>query len=233
MPDEAVKAEVKAVRDLRDAVTRYAEQMRDAMAEARRSAAALVKRTEANLQQRKSRLDRAMRDLQQAQAALAACRDPKQSAALQRAVTAAKAHADEARQFFAYAQKAATIASTAQSDLLKSTQAIEAVVGEHSSVSSSALASLEGKVTEIDLHEPAGKRISRAITVIGVAAEISMATANFARTVGDASQGHLPTADHPASISEMRPEQARQEQEEFAGSDIKWKEDHSDEVPGP
>jgi hypothetical protein len=227
MSDEAVQAEVKAVRDLRNAVTRYAEQMRETMAAARHDAAALVKRTEANLQQRKSRLERAMRELQQAQAALAACRDPKQSATLHRAVVVAKAHADETRQLHAYAQKAARIAAAAQSDLLKTMQALEAVVGEHSSVSS-----LEGRLAEIDIRGSVGTGISRTITAIGVAAEIWMAAANFGRVVGDVSQGRLPTADRLTSISEMRQEQERQEQETYAVADAKWQEDHSGEVPG-
>jgi hypothetical protein len=233
MPDDAVKTEVKAVRDLRDAVTRYAEQMRDAMAAARHDAAALVKRTEANLQQRKSRLDRAMRELQQARAALAACRDPKQEATLRRAVTAANAYADEARQFWSYAQQAARIAATAQSDLLKTIQVLEAVVGERSSLSSSVLARLEGRLAEIDMRGSPRMGISRAITVVRVAAEISMAAPNFAHIVGDALQGGLPTADRFTSISQMQQDQARQQQENYAQSETKSKEEHSGEVPGP
>lgn len=233
MPDEAVKAEVKAVRDLRDAVTRYARQMLDAMAAARHDAAALVKRTEANLRQRKSRLDRAMRELHQAQAALAACRDPSREAGLRRAVTAANAYADEARQFYAYAQQAARIAATTQSDLLKTVQVLEAVVGEHSSLSSSALASLEGRLAEIDMRGSPGRGISRTITAIGVTAEIAMATINFAHTAGNASQGRLPTADRFTPISQMQQDQARQQQENFADSEIKSKEEHSGEVPRP
>ena len=231
MPDEAVKAEVKAVRDLRDAVTRYAGQMLDAMAAARHDAAALVKRTEANLQQRKSRLDRAMRELHQAQAALAACRDPKQAAALQRAVTVATALADEARQFYAYAQKAVRIAATAQSDLLKTVQALQAVVGEHASLSSSVLTSLEGRLAEIDMRGSPGTGISRAITAIGVTAEIAMATINLAHTAGNASQGRLPTADRFTSISQMQQDQARQQQDNYADSESKSEEEHSGEVP--
>lgn len=233
MAEKAVEAEVKAIRELRTAVARYAEQMRDAMAEARHGAAALVTRTEAILQQRKSRLDRAMRELEQAQAALAACRDPKRSAVLQRAVTVANAHAGEARQFYAHAQKAATIAATTQSDLLKTMQALEAVVGEQSSVSSSALASLEGKLGDIKMPGSLGERFRQGIKVAGVTAGVVTAGVSIMRTVGDASQGRLPIADSSASISEMQQEHARQDQESYADSDLKWREDHSGEVPKP
>jgi hypothetical protein len=233
-------AEVKAIRNLRKAVIRYAEQMREATAAARHDAAAPVKRTAANLQQRKNHLERAIHELQQAQVALAACRDPRQLAALQRAVTVAQAHADEARQFHAYAQKAARIAETAQSDLLKTMQALETIVGEHSSVSSSALASLEDRLAEIDMRGSVGKEISRGLKeisrglkVAGVTAEVVIAAHSFANIVGDASQGRLPTADRVTSISEMQQEQARQEEELYEDSDVKWKEDHSGEVPGP
>jgi len=112
-------------------------------------------------------------------------------------------------------------------------QAVEGVVGEHSSVSSSVLASLEGRLAEIDMGWSLGRRIRTMITTVGVTAEISMAGANLAHIVGDASQGRLPTADRNTSISEMRQDQARQQQENYADVDIKWKEEHPGEVPGP
>ena len=46
MTDHTVNAEISALHLLRDAVTRYAGQMRDAMGAARRDAAMLVKRAE-------------------------------------------------------------------------------------------------------------------------------------------------------------------------------------------
>jgi len=231
VPDNAVKAEVKAVRDLRHAVARYAEQMRDAMAAARHDAAALVKRTETNLRQRKSRLDRAMRELQQAQADLAACRDPKDATTLRRAVTVANAHADEMGQLYANARKAAGIAATTESNLLKTVQVLEAAVGEHSSVSASALATLERRLAEIDTRGSLGTRINRAMAAGGIAVEIPMLAASLGHTIGDASQGNLPTADRFTSISEMRNDQTRQQQENYAESDLKSKEERSGEVP--
>jgi hypothetical protein len=150
MTDHTVKAEISALRLLRDAVTRYAGQIRDAMDAARRDAAALVKRAEEAQQRRRSALDQALSGLRRAQAALAACRDPRQAAALRNSVIAAKAYADETRQMHAYASKAVRIATEAQSNLLKTMQAVEAAVGENTSVATKALTEITEKLVEID-----------------------------------------------------------------------------------
>jgi len=228
---EAVKAEVKAVRDLRNAVIRYAERMRDAMAGARRDAAALLKRAEENLQQRKARMDRAMRELQQARAALAACRDPRRAAAQQCAVAEAKAHADETRQACVRAQQAVRIAAAAQSDLLKTMQSLEAVVGEHSSVSSSALASLEGKLAEIDVGGSVGHGIVHGLKAAAVTADLLRMSFHVGE--GTIAPVYQTTAERFTSMSQVLDEKAAHLQQDWGDNDLEQREEHSGEVPGP
>jgi hypothetical protein len=150
MTDHTINAEISALHLLRDAVTRYAGQMRDAMGAARRDAAMLVKRAEETQQRRRSALDQALSGLRQVQAALAACRDPRQANALRSSVRAAQAYVDEARQMHAYASKAVRIATEAQSNLLKTMQAVEAAVGENTSVVAKALTEITEKLAGID-----------------------------------------------------------------------------------
>jgi hypothetical protein len=227
-----VHAQVAALRSLRAAVIRYAERMRETIRSARRDADALVKRTEEAVRQRRSELDRAMASLKQAQAALAACRDQRQVAGLRAEAAARQRLADERKQSYGYAQQAAKSAAETRTNLIKVTETLGATVGEQSSVASSTLASIEGKLAEIDMPSAARQAASRALTVVGTAAEISLAamnTAKFAQTMND---GYVSVDGHRAAISEIRREETAGAAEHWVENEKKRLEDQTGEVQG-
>lgn len=219
---ETIKAEVQAIRDLRDAVGRYAEQLRAAMAGARRQAAVLTRKAEQVRAQRKAALDHARRDLARTQADLAGCRDERQVAALQRAANVASARAEEAQAAYSRAGQAVRIAEEVQSNLAKTVQALAAVVGQHASVAASILTTLDEKVDKIDVDGSASTRAAGAFRGLAVGMEVLMAAHNFTGIAGDVSQGRLPFTDRFTSTS--------QQQENYAESDVKWREDHPPDV---
>jgi hypothetical protein len=213
MTDDAVKAEISALRLLRDAVTRYAGQMRDAMDAARRDAVALVKRAEETQQRRRIALDQALSGLQQAQTALAACRDPQQATALRNSVSVAEAYADETRQLHAYASKAVRIATEAQSNLLKTMQAVEAAVAENTSAAAKALAEITEKLAGID----PGSGLSRAGGTVRHLIREGLVVAGTLHEITKASgaafplpQGYQPDTPPVQAVSEIRHKESEQ-----------------------
>jgi hypothetical protein len=72
----------------------------------------------------------------------------------------------------------------------------------------------------------AGHVGARTLTAFGTAAEITMATFNFAHVIGDATQGHLLTADRFTSSSEQAEEHASQLNEQYAENDKAYREQH-------
>ena len=210
MSADAVKNEVSAVRDLRGAVRRYAEHIRDADADSRREVAAADHEAREAVERRRSQLHRAEQELRQARSALAQCQE--NCGGLQRAVADAQERQAQAKRQFDNARRAAQLTSSAQSDLLKVLQTIDAVVGEHSSVASSALATLEIRLCQLP-HFDLGAAVHNALLGTGVAAEIAVSAMGISKLAGNVSQGALPTADHVESISQVQDLQAEDGQQ--------------------
>jgi hypothetical protein len=206
-----VKAEVQAVRELKTAVTRYSQQLREAAAAARREMSAAEANARDAVDQRRSQVNRATQELQQAQEALRRTPEVRRDE-FRRAVVAAEHRARQAQQGLAQARKAGQVLSTASSELLKTLQMAEASVAEQSSAAARILASLDGKLAEIT-GGGVGSFVRNTVTSIGVAAEIAIATVDVSKLAGNVSQGHLPTADHVTSISEMSDLQAEEQQQ--------------------
>jgi len=201
MTEDVVKNEVRAVRDLKGAVTRYAEQIRDASADSRREVAAADHEARDAVERRRLQLHRAEQALQQARTALAQCQE--NCGGLQRAAAAAQERQAQAKRQFDNARRAAQLTSSAQSDLLKVLQTIDGVVGENSSVASAALTSLDSKLSQLP-HFDLGAAVHNALVGTGVAAEIAGSAMGVSKLAGNVSQGALPTADHVASISQVQ-----------------------------
>ena len=195
MTDDLVKTEVHAVRALRHAVARYAEQLREVIAHARREAAAADTRAQEALSGRRSELRRREAELKVALAALARCRE--NCGGLRQQVSAAERRCAQARQLLEHARRAAGLTAGARSDLVKAMATIEAVVGEHSSISSAALASLDAKLAALP-HGSLGQaaRNFAAGTIIGV--KVATAAMDASRIGADAAAAfnvNLPPRD--------------------------------------
>jgi len=211
--DDLVKAEAHAVRALRHAVGRYAEQIREAVVGARREVTAADRRAHEAAEHRRSEFQRREQELKAAQAALAQClraSGPDCDGLRQQVSAAAQRHA-EARQSLDRARKAAQTTAAAQSDLVKVLQAVEATIGEHSSIASSALASLDAKLAELP-HPGIGHTLQGIAAGALVGAEIAIAGMDLSRIGGDAAAPfnvNPPVRDH--SISQAAEHQAVQE----------------------
>lgn len=201
MSDDLVKAEVSAVRALKHGIGRYAEQVRDAATEARRDIAAADSRAQEAVERRRSEVQKREQDLRQAETALRHCQE--NCGGLQQQVQAASRRLAEAKQLLERARKAAQVTATAQSDLLRVLQTIEATVGDHSSVASSALASLDSKLAELP-HFGVGSAIHSLAVGTAVGVEIFGATMSLGRVAGNALQvANVNFPIHDESISEM------------------------------
>ena len=231
--NDQVKAERAALRTLRDAVTRYAEQLRAAMAGARRDADALVKRAAEAERKRRAGLDRAVADLEQAEAALARCRDAQQVAALRGEVAAKRHHADERKRLLGYAKQAVKTAADARSDLLKVIQAQDPAVGEHSSIAAGALAQLESRLASIDPGS-LGAHAAQGIKGLMVGGAFFADTVTGAGHVANLAQtlasGYESVDGHPATSQEIRREQAASGNEYLAASDLEDKETRNEKL---
>lgn len=201
MSDDLVKAEVQAVRALKQGVGRYAEQIRGASAQARREIAAADRKTQEALERRRSEVRKREQELRQLQAALRQCRED--CGGLRRQAETAAQRLAEAGQALDRARKAAQLTATAQTDLLKTLQNIEATVGEHSSVASSALASLDSQLASLP-HFDLGSAVHDLLAGTAVSVETVAAVASFGRLAGDAAHAvnvNFPIRDH--SVAEM------------------------------
>jgi hypothetical protein len=228
--DDLVRAEAHAARALRHGVERYAEHIRGTAAHARREVAAADRNAQEAVERCRSELRHREEELKRAQAALTQClRSPRSdcSRLRQQADAAAQRHT-EARQRLERARQAAQITSGAQSDLIKALQAVGATVGEHSSVASSALASLDAKLAGLPRLD-ADNALSSARLAVNAApkssgwlhqiaaeavvtAEVLGASLNLGPVAGDAGAAvnvNLPARDH--SITEMAERQTQQE----------------------
>src|SRR6201987_5208912 len=124
MSGDLVKAEVQAVRALRHGVAHYAEQIREASAQARREIAAADRKAQEAVERRLSEVHKREQEFRQAQAAFRQCRED--CGGLQRQAEAAAQRLADARRFLDRARKAAQLTAAVQSDLLKALQNIEA-----------------------------------------------------------------------------------------------------------
>ena len=231
--NDQVKAERAALQTLRDAVTRYAEQLRAAIASARRDADALVKRAEEAERKRKADLDRAVADLKQAEAALARCRDEQQAAALRGEVTAKRRHADERKRLLGYAKQAVKTAAGARSDLLKVFQAQDPAVGEHSSAAAGALAQIESRLASIDpgsLGAHSAQGIKGLMVGGAFLADTVIGAGHVAHLAQTFANGYDSVDGHPATSQEIRLEQAASGNEYLAASDLKDKESRDEKL---
>jgi len=233
MADDAIKAETAAVRTLRDAVSGYAERMREAMASARRDADTLVKRAEEAAARRKADLERALGTLKQTESELARCPDERQAIALREKIVGLRRLTAERGQLHGYAVQAVKTASGVRTDLLKTIQALDPVVSQNSSVAAHALASLEDHLAAIDLRDSgsASTRVVRGVRdalVTGAFAAESVIglghAGQFAQTI---KHGYLSVDGHPATSSEIQAEQHAASVEYLATSDLMDRERHT------
>lgn len=212
MSDDLVKAEAQAVRQLRHAVSRYAEQLREVLAQSRREVAMAERNAQDAVAQRVADVRRAEQELQAAQAALAGCQE--NCGGLARAVNAAQQLVARAKLQLEHARQAAQLLAVAQSDLLKVLQHVEASIGEHSSVASSALASLDAKLSQLP-HFDLGAAVHGLVLGAGVAAGLATSTMDLSKLAGNVSQGAIPTDDQITSISQMNDTQTEQGQQQW------------------
>jgi hypothetical protein len=171
MTEPNVQAQAAALRALSTAITRYAEQLREAIRNAHRDADTLVKRTEDAVSERKSEWDRAERQAKRAEDAATACRDPRQAAGLRAEAAARRGFADKRLQFYGHAQQAAKAAAEARTRLFKVMSALDASVGADSSVATTVLGKISGKLDEIGMPDR-GTRIMRGVRDIAVTAAV-------------------------------------------------------------
>jgi chromosome segregation ATPase len=208
---DVVKAEVRAVRQLKQSITSGTEQLREAVRKARREMAATKTRTQDAVDQRRSHVARAQKELQRAREELT--RAPEQARdGRHQAVIAAQQRLSQAQQQLDQARRADKLTASASSDLLAVLQVVDAAVAEQSSAASSILASLDGKLTELT-GGGFGAFLGRVGTTVAVVAEVATATVDVAKLAGNVSQGRIPTADQVTSTSqlaELRTEQAHQ-----------------------
>ena len=211
MSNDQVRAEVSSVRALKQGVGRYAEHVRDAIADARREMAAADRKAQESVDRRRSEVHKCEQKLRHLEAALRQCRD--NCGGLQQQVADAAQRLAIAQQLLERARKAARVTAAAQSELAKALQTTETTVGEHSSVASSALASLDAKLASLPQFG-VGHAIHNiaAGTVVGV--EIFGATMDLGRVAGNALQAvnvSTPLRDHTVTeMVEHRQEQERQ-----------------------
>ena len=218
---DLVKAEVHAVRALKHGIERYAEQVRDAAAHARREIAEADRKTQDAVERRRSEMRKREQDLRQVEATLRQCHE--NCGELQQQVRQASQRLAQAKQMVDRATKAAQLTATAQSDLLKTLNNIEATIGENSSVASSALASLDAKLAALP-HLGVGQATrSFAAGIVG-AVEIVGASMNVGRVAGNALQAanvNFPIRD--TTISEAVEHQREQEVDYVIKKDLEAK----------
>lgn len=218
MSNDLVRAEASAVRALKQGIERYTAQIRDALGQARREMAAADRKAQEAVEHRRSEARKREQDLRRAEAALRQCQE--NCGGPQHEVSAAAQRLAEAQQLLDRARKAALLTASAQSELLKVLQTTEATVGEHSSVASSALASLNAKLASLP-NFGAGHAIHNLAVGTAVGVEIFGATMNLGRVAGNALQAvnvDIPLRDH--SIAEMVEHRKEQERDYVIGQGI-------------
>lgn len=218
MSDDRVRAEANAVRALKTGVERYAEQVRVAVGHARREVAAADRQAREAVERRRSEVQKREQELRHAEEMRRQCKE--NCGGHRQRVASCTQGLAAAKQSFDRARKAAQLTATAQSDLLKILQTTEATVAQHSSVASSALASLDAKLAELPkfgvghaVHNMA------AGTVVGV--EIFGATMDLGRLAGNALQAAnitIPLRD--VTITEMVGHREDQERDHVIKQDF-------------
>lgn len=196
MSDDTVRNESKALRELKGGVLRFAEQMREAIAGARRELVDADRRAQALVDQRRAAVQRAQGEVQRAHAASSdRSRDP--AATQQQIKVAREWHAEATRQL-EQARRAAQTVASAQADLARALQRTEAAIGENASIAASAIATLDAKLAQLpNTGTAAGLR--HAVHGLIVTGEIVGATAGLARLAGNTLQAadiSTPVADH-------------------------------------
>lgn len=198
-----------AVRALKHGVERYAEHVRDALGQARRDMAAADRKANEAVEGRRTEMQRCERNFREAEAALRQCQE--NCGGVQRQVAEAAQRHAEAKQGYDKARKAAQITATAQSELAKAGQTVESAVGQHSSVASSALASLDAKLADLPKFG-LGDAVHSALATTAVTAEVLAHTVGFGRIAGNALQAaNINNSFKEDSITEMV--EHRQDQE--------------------
>lgn len=199
---DVVKAEVRAVRDLKRGVARYADQVRNAVADARREAKEAERTAREAVDTGRSRLKKSEAAVGRARDDLARCPEERRREH-QAAVRAAEDRAAAARREVDQARKAERAVVAATADLAKVLCMAEAAVGDQSSAATAALAVLDTKLSEITSGGMAA--LARgAIVTLGVAAEVATTLVDGATLIGNVSQGSIPTADRITSTTQMQ-----------------------------
>ncbi len=213
-----VKNETTAVKILRHAIARYAEQVRDATARSRHEVAAVERSARDEVESRRAQLRRREAAVESARAALRSgdSKDDRLRAAVD---LAERARADAAASLDR-AKRAATLVASTQADLARAVHHADQVVGQHSSVASSALASLESRLTEITAPAHAGFTQGLAVGA-AVLLKAATSTPDLGPVAGDfaAALGHENRWQH-SSITELRDDVTGQEVGLWAGGQL-------------
>jgi hypothetical protein len=211
---DVVKAEAAAVRELAGAVTRYAEHLRAAADRVRADARQQRQLAEQEAEQRRNAMERARQAMEEARAALARCREG--CGGLQQQAAQATQRFKQAEARYHAARRAVGIVTGAETELLHSLRAAEAVIATHAPVAVKALTELEKRVKEYDSRRQAGERHAGALQTVALAFGLArVLTAQGA--VIEASR-YTPPAPEPVSIvlQDMNEDRARELQQQYA-----------------
>lgn len=214
MADDIVRNEVNAVRSLKTGITRYSQQIQAAVTSARRDLRAAQAQAEDNLERRRKEVQRAEREVAEAQAAAARIHDERSYASAEQRIRVAMHWLAETRHAANRAQRAVEAIASIQTELASALQTAEHTVAQQSSVTSSALASLDAKLRELPHTDP-GSRMRHALADGLIGIELATASMNLGRITSNAlaSAGiNLPSRD--TSITQMA-ENNLEEAEEY------------------
>lgn len=215
MTDDHVRAELRAIRALRDGVGCYAEQVRDALGSARRSVSRAETDVRNEVEGRRREHDGAVYDLEAARAALRSA-PPDAQAACARAVAAAEERLARCQRRLDRGLAAERLISEASADVGRALQSADSVVSQQGSAATSILATLDGRLASAH-----STRIAGIVTGLAVAAGTMTDISGVAQAVGNVSQGSIPTTQTPpTSLAQYIERRTQAQQEQYADNAV-------------
>jgi hypothetical protein len=173
--------ERQAIQTLRQAVARYAEDLRGSIDLAHREMATVEQKVERTVEERRARLTRAEEDVRRYEQMLGRAH-PAERTELESLYASARRAALEERKAVEQVRRAASKIRAAHTELRQSMRPIETKVGEHSSVAASALADLDARIGDY-AHGPSFAR--SAVITLGVGANVLSSGQGLAQTAAD------------------------------------------------
>lgn len=215
---DVINAEVKSVRDLKHAMSRYSEDLRAATSAIRRQATVIERQTAEAVEQRRRRHQQVQAEVRDAEEALA--RSPEErSRECERALREARQRSSAAAQRLDVAVRAERQTTEAMHNLSRIVGVVEAAVADHSSASASALLELEVKLSEITSGGAAAVA-KNALVTLATAAQVIGTGADVAKLAGNVSQGALPTAEQITSTPQLQEWAADRDEQAWAESEL-------------